>query len=99
LTFATISEKNNTMTEDEKIRAMRRARHVISDIVAYNQPKIVKGIEQDNLFELLRDELNEGRDHYKNAVSAEIYKSTNYFDRAIVDVMVKPMGRILSNMW
>ena len=87
------------MTEEEKARAMRRARHVVSDIVAYNQQKIVKGIEQDNLFEILRDELTEGRDHYKNSVSAEIYKSTNYFDRAIVDVMVKPMGRCKSNMW
>ncbi|MCL2626442.1 MAG: hypothetical protein FWD46_06475 [Cystobacterineae bacterium] len=87
------------MTEEEKIRAMRRARHVVSDIVAYNQQKIVKGIEQDNLFEHLRDELTEGREHYKNSVSAEIYKSTNYFDRAIVDVMVKPMGRVKSNMW
>lgn len=87
------------MKEEEKIRAMRRARHVVSDIVAYNQPKIVKGIEQDNLFELLRDELAEGREHYKNSVSAEIYKSTNYFERAIVDVMVKPMGSVKSNMW
>ncbi|MCL2012185.1 MAG: hypothetical protein FWG75_05275 [Cystobacterineae bacterium] len=87
------------MTDEEKIRAMRCARHVVSDIVAYNRQKIIKGVEQDNLFEHLRDELTEGREHYKNRVSAEIYQNTNYFDRAIVDVMVKPMERIKSNMW
>ena len=71
------------MTEEEKIKAMRLARAIASDISLYNEQKIIKGIEQDNLFEVLKDEIEEGRELYKSRVSQELYTTTNFFDRAI----------------
>jgi hypothetical protein len=87
------------MTDEEKTKAMRLARAIASDISLYNEPKIVKGIEQDNLFEALKDELQEGRDLYKSRVSPELYKTTNFFDRAVVDIVVRPKGHIKSKIW
>ena len=87
------------MTEEEKIKAMRLARAIASDISLYNEQKIIKGIEQDNLFDVLKDEIEEGRELYRSRVSSEVFKGTNFFDRAIVDIVVRPKGHIKSKIW
>lgn len=80
------------MTEEEKTKAMRLARAIASDISLYNQQKITRGIEQDNLFEAIKDEIEEGRELFKSRVSKDIFTRTNLFERAIVDVIIKPTG-------
>ncbi len=87
------------MTDEEKIKAQRLARAIASDISLYNEQKIVKGIEQDNLFEVLKDELQEGRELYKSRVSAELYSNTNFFDRAVVDIVVRSKAHVKSKIW
>lgn len=87
------------MTEEEKMKAIRLARAIASDISLYNEQKIVQGIEQDNLFDVLRDEIEEGRELFKSRVSPEVYSRTNFFDRAIIDVVIKPKGHIKSKIW
>ena len=87
------------MTEEERTKAMRLARAIASDISLYNEQKIVRGIEQDNLFETLKDEIEEGRELFKSRVSKEIFTLTNFFDRAIIDVIIKPKGHVKSKIW
>ena len=87
------------MTDEERAKAVRLARAIASDISLYNEAKIIQGIEQDNLFEVLRDELDEGRDLYKSRVSEEVFTKTNFFDRAIVDIVVAKKGHIKSKIW
>ena len=87
------------MTEEERKKAVRLARAIASDISLYNEQKIVKGIEQDNLFDVLKEELDEGREHYKNHVSPEIYSTTNFYDRAVVDIIVRSKGHVKSEIW
>jgi spore germination protein GerM len=87
------------MTDEEKMKAMRLARAIASDISLYNEQKIIQGIEQDNLFEALRGEIEEGRELFKSRVSQEIFTRTNFFERAIVDIVVKPKGHIRSKIW
>ena len=87
------------MTEEERMKAMRLARAIASDISLYNEQKIIKGLEQDTLFETLKDEIEEGRELYKSRVSPEVYTTTNFFDRAIVDIVVRPKGHIKSKIW
>jgi hypothetical protein len=87
------------MTDEEKIKAQRLARAIASDISLYNEQKIIKGIEQDNLFDVLQDELEEGRDLYKSRVSPELYSNTNFFDRAVVDIVVRSKGHVKSKIW
>ena len=87
------------MTDEEKIKAQRLARAIASDISLYNEQKIIKGIEQDNLFDVLQDELEEGRDLYRSRVSPELYTTTNFFDRAVVDIGVRSKGHVKSKIW
>jgi hypothetical protein len=87
------------MTDEEKAKAIRLARAIASDISLYNEQKIIKGIEQDNLFDVLKEELAEGRELYKSRVSAEIFKTTNFFDRAVVDIVVRSKAHIRSRIW
>ncbi len=87
------------MTDEEKIKAQRLARAIASDISLYNEQKIIKGIEQDNLFDALKEELEEGRELYKSRVSAELFSNTNFFDRAVVDIVVRSKGHVKSKIW
>ncbi len=79
--------------------ARRIARAVVSDIALYNQKKIEEGIAADNLFEVLQEEFDEGRSYYNSRIDPEIARTTNYFDEAIVDVLIKPLGRVPSRAW
>lgn len=79
--------------------AFRLARAIVSDIALYNQNKVQEGIENDSLFDLLNDELQEGREHFLSRISEDIPDREQLFNRAIVDVMVKQAGRIKSPIW
>ena len=79
--------------------ARRIARAVVSDIALYNAKKVEEGIGNDTLFDLLREEIEEGRSYYLSRVDPEIARSTNFFNFALVDLLVKPTGRIPSKVW
>ncbi len=87
------------LAQDERAKARRLARAIASDISMYNEAKIVKGIEQDNFFDALKDEIEEGRELYRSRVSAELYQSSNFFERAIVDIILKSKGHVRSRIW
>jgi hypothetical protein len=83
---------------DNSDRARRLARAIASDLTLYNEAKIVQGIQNDSLFEVMRDEIEEGRALYKSRVTAEIY-GLNIYERALVDVMLKSKGHVKSKIW
>jgi len=80
-------------------QAIRLARAICSDVSLYNEEKIVRSIEQDTFFEALREELEEGRELYRSRVAPDLYGRTNYYDRAIVDVILRPKGHVKSRIW
>jgi len=79
--------------------AVRLARAICSDLALYNEAKIVQGIEQDSFFDLLRPEIEEGRELYRSRVAPELYGRTNFYDRAIVDVILRRKGNVRSRIW
>jgi hypothetical protein len=83
-------------TPDE---AKRLARTILSDILLYNQAKVKEGIEKDSLFEVLTEELAEGKKYYESMVDEEVRSSTNFFNEAVVDVLLKQGGKIKSEIW
>jgi predicted transcriptional regulator len=78
--------------------ARRLARAIASDLSLYNEDKIVAGIRNDDLFTVLAEEVEEGRALFKRRVSPELYPR-NFYDRAIVDILVKAKGHIKSKLW
>jgi hypothetical protein len=79
--------------------ARRLARTILSDIVMYNQAKVKEGIEKDSLFDVLTEELAEGKKYYETMVDEEIRQETNYFNEAVVDVLIRQGGKIKSEIW
>lgn len=85
--------------KDPHERAKRLARLIVGDIVLYNQEKIVQGIKNDSLFQLLEDELAEGRKYYEKNVDPTVAAHTDYFNQAIVDILVKGRANVESRIW
>jgi spore germination protein GerM len=83
---------------DNPDHAKRLARAIISDVALYNREKVEEGIRNDNIFELLADELEEGRQHYMSRVVPDLVPE-KIFDLAIVDVLIKRAGKIESSIW
>lgn len=78
-------------------QAYRLAKAILSDVLLYNQEKVKKGIEEDNLFDVLSTEIEEGRKLFESRIPAEIPKEI--YDKAIVDVIFKSAGRYSSKIW
>ena len=78
--------------------ARRLARAIASDLSLYNEEKIVQGIQNDDLFSVLAEEIEEGRALYKSRVAPDLYVK-NFYDRAIVDILVKSKGHVKSKIW
>ena len=83
---------------DKPERARQLARAIASDLTLYNEAKIVQGIQNDSLFDVMKDEIEEGRALYKSRVTPEIF-GLQLYDRALVDVMLKSKGHIKSKIW
>lgn len=88
---------------DTEVAARRLARAIASDLALYNQDKVKQGIENDNFYEVMKDEIDEGRELFLSRLSQE-YKqnpsSVQLYERAIADVIIKLAGqRIKSKIW
>lgn len=84
---------------DPHERAQRLARIIMGEIVLYHKDKIAEAIKNDTLFEALERELEEGRRYYEKNVDATVYAETDYFDRAVVDILIKGQGSVESDIW
>jgi len=78
--------------------ARRLARAIASDLSLYNEEKIVKGITEDNLFESIAEEIEEGRQLYKSRVAPDLEKK-NFYGRALVDILIRGKRHLKSKMW
>lgn len=83
---------------ENRDQARRLARAIVSDVALYNREKVEQGIKDDNIFELLHEQLTEGREHFQSRVTRELAES-NIFDIAVVDVLIKRAGKIESSIW
>jgi hypothetical protein len=87
---------------EESIRdpaaARRLARTIVSDIAAYNKDVVERGIVEDNLFQVLAEQLAEGRQLYESRVAPEL-QDRALFEQAMVDLLLKPFGHIKSRIW
>ena len=83
---------------DNPDQAKRLARAIISDVAIYNKEKVESGIKNDDIFDSLNEQLEEGRQHFYSRVSTEL-QPERIFDIAVVDVLIKRAGKIESSIW
>jgi hypothetical protein len=87
------------MLIDAPDRARRLARTIVSDIALYNKEDVTRGIRNDSLFDDLAEEIERGRKLYRSRVAPDILQTTNHYNAAIVDLLVKPNANIESDIW
>jgi hypothetical protein len=83
---------------DKPERARQLARAIASDLSLYHEKKLIEGIEKDTLFDVMRDEIEEGRVLYKSRVTPEVF-NMGLYDRALVDMLLRPRGQVRSRIW
>jgi hypothetical protein len=79
-------------------QAARLARAIVSDVAIYNQDKVESGIKHDNIFDVLSEEIEEGRQHFYSRVAQELDPERMY-DLTLVDILIKRAGKIESTIW
>ncbi|MCL4468087.1 MAG: hypothetical protein M1591_04055 [Deltaproteobacteria bacterium] len=86
-----------------EVEAKRLARAIASDLALYNQEKVKQGIENDNFYEVMKDEIGEGKELFLSRLSPEFKQNKSVvqlYERAIADVIIKLAGqRIKSKIW
>ena len=59
--------------------ARRLARLILSDIIIYHARKVEQGIRDDNFFEVLREEIEEGRQYYDSRVPLRVRRDSEIY--------------------
>jgi hypothetical protein len=81
-------------------QANRFARAIVSDICMYNEEKIVRGFQQDRLFEEIKEEIQKGLELYQERVSKELLVTNPFFENALVDLIFQEKGeQVPSQIW
>jgi response regulator RpfG family c-di-GMP phosphodiesterase len=82
--FPDVGDASNPLHEPpEYDEARRLARLILSDIIIYHVAKVEQGIREDNFFELLREEIEEGRAYYDSRVSQRVRRDTEIFTETL----------------
>lgn len=76
----------------EQEDARRLARIIVSDIVLYNKKKVEEGIRANTFYELLKEEIEEGRKHYDSRIPPEVQKVRDFYKEAFEDFIRKKKG-------
>ena len=63
--------------------ATRLARLILSDIIIYNAEKVERGIREGTFFELLRTEIEDGRNYYESRVPFKVRQRTEFFHETL----------------
>ncbi len=63
-------------------KAKRFARIIVSDIALYNQETVIQGLKEGTFFELLKVDIEEGRDIYSKRVPETIRNQKDYYQEA-----------------
>ncbi len=86
------ADENETQSEENAAdieKAMRLARIIVSDIALYNEDKVTSGVRDGNFYDMLRDEINEGRKLYDSRVSPEIQARGDFLSDAFENFIAR----------
>jgi response regulator RpfG family c-di-GMP phosphodiesterase len=63
--------------------ARRLARLILSDIVIYHAPKVERALKENRFFEMLHQEIEEGRQYYDSKVPLRVRRDTEIFNETL----------------
>ena len=71
------------------VKAKRLARIIVSDVILYNQGKVEEGVRNGRFYELLADDIREGRALYERRVAEDIRAVTSYLEDGFEELLAK----------
>jgi response regulator RpfG family c-di-GMP phosphodiesterase len=77
--------------------ARRLARLILSDIIIYHVEKVEQGIRDNTFFELLKEEIEEGRQYYDSRVPLRVRRDTEIYTETLqqfVQMKREELGRV-----
>ena len=77
-----VTAVNNGNKAIQKLSEMRPD-IILSDIIIYHVAKVEQGIRENRFFELLKDEIEEGRHYYESRVPLRVRLDTEIFTETI----------------
>ncbi len=84
---------------DNADRALRYAKTIASDMVEYNKDALLKSLKEDNVWEALEEQVQQGREEFNARVTPEI-AAMNIYERALVEVLLHRMkDRVKTPIW
>jgi len=77
---------------EEVERVKRLARIIVSDIAIYNEKKVAEGIRNGRFYQLLSEEIQEGRKLFESRVPDGLPRRMDYFREALADFVKRRHG-------
>ena len=83
--FPQVGESSDEVPPEprEYDEARRLARLILSDLIIYHVDKVERGIRDDNFFEVLREEIDEGRQYYDSRVPMPVRRDTEIYTETL----------------
>ena len=82
--FPELGETSELPIESREYDEARRlARLILSDIIIYHAAKVEQGIRDDNFFDVLREEIDEGRKYYDSRVPVRVRRDSEIFTETL----------------
>lgn len=82
--FPTVGETTEMAIEPvEYDEARRLARLILSDIIIYHTEKVDRGVRENKFFEILKEEIEEGRSYYDSRVPFRVRRDTEIFTETL----------------
>jgi predicted Zn finger-like uncharacterized protein len=76
-------------------KAQRFSRIIVSDIVLYNQKAVIEGLKNGNFYELLKTDVQEGRELYERQVPDFIKAKKDHYQEALDDFITSARRKIV----
>ena len=82
--FPELGETAETPVEPREYDEARRlARLILSDIIIYHVAKVDQGIRDNNFFEVLKEEIEEGRQYYESRVPLRVRRDSEIYTETL----------------
>jgi hypothetical protein len=75
-------------------KARRFARIIVSDIALYNQEAVMEGLRNGTFYELLKNDVTEGRELYEKRVPATVRAKKDFYQEAF-DNFIKTQKKVI----
>ena len=82
-----ISIPDNRLRPSSTNDPQRLARLLVSEIKLYNEKKVSEGLQNSNLYDLLKKAIDQSFEHYRTTVGEQADQSVNYFREELVKTL------------